>query len=348
MKKVIFIFYLLELFNGIEYLYNYMKKTEDFEPILLVSPKIDKRQSNDNSDVIKYLKNKNYDFIEYDSDFNIKDLKPDYVFYSTPWNNLYPKNITITNIKSILPECKLCYFNYGYIIFSYKSVNYFCNLELKEHFDIIFLENEFVVKDNKIFLDKIKGKYFITGSPKVNYLLNYKNTNTNNKIKNILWCPRWIPYNSNFNKYYNFFLKLADNKNVKIIVRFHPLDKNNKRVFFFRIRKYKKNIKIDNNGSYIDLFEKTDIFISDLSTMIPQFYPTNKPIIYTYHKNNIANELINELTKGMYLVKSTDQLENTINKLLNNNDELYENRLKITKKYFNYNASENICNILKK
>lgn len=342
MKKVIFIFYLLELFNGIEYLYNYMKKTKYFEPILLVSPKIDKRQSNDNSDVIKYLKDKNYDYIEYNNNLNMKDLNPDYVFYSTPFFSLYPKDLWFGKINKI---CKICYFPYGYTIYDKKSINLYVNKDIQKNFSYIFIENEFVYENYKDIIDK---RFFITGHPKVNYLLNNKNTYTNNKIKNILWCPRWIPHNSNFDKYYNYFLRLADNKNVNIIVRFHPLDKNNKRIFFFRIRKYKKNIKIDNNGSYIDLFEKTDIFISDLSTMVPEFFPTGKPIIYTEHNNNIPNNFMNELEKGLYKINNEEKLNKIILKLIDNKDELKDNRKDIIDKYYNkYNASENICNILK-
>lgn len=340
-KNVVFIFYLLELFNGIEYLYNYMKKHDNFNPILLLTPKLDNRSSRDNSDVKDYLKKNNYDFIEYIDNFDITSLKPNYIFYSTPYMTLFPEKI---HCKYIYKICKICYFSYGYTIYDIKDVDIFGIDNIKKYFSYIFIENEFVYSNYKKYIDK---RFFITGHPKVNYLLNRDITYTKNSvIKNILWSPRWIPENSNFDKYYNYFLKLADNKNINLYIRFHPLDCNNKRIFLFRIRKYKKNIIIDKEPLYIKLFDKIDIFISDLSTMITEFYPTGKPIIYTEHKNNKPNDFMKELK--LYKVTNQKELDIKILDLINNNDEFKNTRKKVINKYYNkYNASKNICDILK-
>ena len=343
MKTVIFIVCLQELFNGIEYLYNFMKKDNNFNPNILIIPNIDRRLKNKkNSDFIEYLNKMNYNLIVYNDKFDIKKLNPDYIFYERPFVELFPNKLHPKYLKNI---CKLCYFSYGYTIFDKCSINIFSDTNiLLKYLDYIFIENEFVYNNYKNIID---NRFKITGHPKVNYLVNKNISKNTNKIKNILWCPRWMRKCSNYSNYLDYFIELSRNKNVNITIRFHPLDQHNKDNLFLKLKKYKTHIKIDNNNMYDNTFKNTDIFVSDLSTMIPEFIPTGKPIIYTEHKDNIPNKFMNELEKCIYKVRNKYELEKEMNNLLID-DILFDNRINIINKYYNkYNSCENICNILK-
>jgi len=184
---------------------------------------------------------------------------------------------------------------------------------------------------------------YVTGCVKLH---KYKLLN-NLKYINVGWTPRWLVSDSTFSQYYKYLLNFfKNNSKNELFIRYHPLDINLKRVEFNNFSKDILNINIDKNRCYNYFFNYIDILISDLSSMISEFFILGKPIIYTYKDTHLFNSFGTELQNCLYIVKNETELENTLNELLKGNDILKEKRIKFIKKYYNYNSVENIKNIL--
>ena len=348
MKKIniIIIMFQLETFVGLENLYKYLLNIEKFNVIIINCKNQDKRWIH-NNDAINYLNEKNYKYIRYE-DGDLKYLKPNYVFYQTPYLSHFPKKI---NINEVSKYSKICYFSYGYNFFDPKYAMF--PIDYLKKVNYYFVENEEIkkiwtnyLKFKKININTIEDlqkKCFVTGCPKISNI----KTEFNLKYRNIGWSPRWSPKMSNFENYYKYLTDLFINKSeCNLISRFHPLDNNkNRKLFLNNINKI-KNITNDENEKYDFYFDKIDIFISDMSTMIPEFFLTGKPIIYTYLNTHKINSFGKKLLEGVYIVKNKEELDKILNNLINNIDPLREKRLELIKQFYNYDSLENIANIL--
>ena len=114
-----------------------------------------------------------------------------------------------------------------------------------------------------------------------------------NKIQTITWTPRWsvdpVIGGSNFLNYWSDFLNLIENKKFRFIFRPHPLmfdemikkgfiDEEFKNNFLHKLEQH--NVLFDIDSPIEEIFKKTDLLITDFSTIISQFFMTNRPIIY--------------------------------------------------------------------
>ena len=132
------------------------------------------------------------------------------------------------------------------------------------------------------------------------------------------------------------------------------MNKNNIDFLKSEIKKY-KNISFDKNIETSKIFMNTDIMISDISGMIPEFYIFNKPIIYTKVLDNyyLSNHL-KTFSTGFYTVENEKELIEQLNNLNTpdkiNNDKLKKNReYNINTYYKKYkNSCKNICDVLVK
>ena len=64
---------------------------------------------------------------------------------------------------------------------------------------------------------------------------------------------------------------------------------------------------IDSNSSCEDTFRTCDILVSDFSSMMIEFYPAEKPIIYT-HRKDVFNEYAARMAAGVYWVNNEHEL----------------------------------------
>lgn len=338
--KIIFFIFCIETLSGLENLYEYFINNK-ISCIFLVTQNLDKRWIN-NKNIINYLKIKNYKFIIYKHQ-NIKKYNPKYIFYQSPYQGHYPINLRVEKISKI---ANICYTNYGYSIWSVFKYGY--SLSFLKYVKYFFIENELIKNDyykllyEKKMINLIKNSY-VSGSVKLN---KYKLI-TNFKYVNFGWTPRWLVNDSTFSNYYKYLCNFFKNKtNNKLVVRYHPLDKNPERKIFNNNIKNISNINIDNNICYNFFFNKIDILISDLSSMICEFFILGKPIIYTYKDNNLLNSFGKKLLNCLYVAKNQKELDNILNELLKGNDILKDKRIEFIKKYYNYNSINNIKNIL--
>ena len=106
--------------------------------------------------------------------------------------------------------------------------------------------------------------------------------------------------------------------------------------------KYKKeysdcnNAKIDLQKEYLTTFYSSDFMITDISSIVAEYFLTGKPIIYC-HKKDCFNDFSRKISEGFYWVRNQKELEERINDLMAGNDPLAEVRKKLIKENFYIN-----------
>ena len=118
------------------------------------------------------------------------------------------------------------------------------------------------------------------------------------------------------------------------------------------IRKYEEspNMTIDKNADYLPLFYSSDCLVTDLSSVVPEYLLTGKPIIYCKNKKTV-NNIEGKITEGFYTVHDWNELHSTINQLINGIDPLKKTREKLITEELrydpNYCSGEKITEIIK-
>ena len=222
---------------------------------------------------------------------------------------------------------------------------------------MIFAENEEEYNDYK----SRKGKHtkvFLTGDVRFDKIKDLQNTDSDNwnlpknpNIKRIIWTPRWISSENN-SHFFDYKDKLLDyvenNQDVDFIFRPHPQafanwnatgelpeDKANELKQRF---KNIKNAKIDEEKEFLKTFYSSDFMVTDISSIIVDYFLTEKPIIYC-HRTNHFNEFGAKLSEGFYWVHNWEELETAINMLKRGEDPLNEKRKQIIRENFYVNPN---------
>ena len=301
--------------------------------------------------------------------FELKSLKPDYVFIQQPYNICKPSKY---HSKKISKYCKLCYVHYGILIFKGEVQESVYPPDFFKNVDFVFSENkeqQFVIEN---LAKKINSKLIckLTGYPRFDGLDKYRNINSDNwnlpmseNVKRIIWTPRWCTNENNchFFEYKDKLIEYAEeNKDIDFIFRPHPqafLNWNatgelSKKEAEKHKKRYKNcnNAKIDTRKEYLTTFYSSDFMITDISSIIPEYFLTGKPIIYC-HRTNHFNKFGEKMAEGFYWVHNWEELEKTIEMLKRGEDPLYEKRQQIIKDNFYINpngAGNTIKEIIKK
>lgn len=307
---------------------------------------------------VKFLQNKGINAIQgYDEEngewLNPISVDPDYVFFQTPYS-LFPRPWTIDTISMF---SRICYLSYGTCLFSGDVEKTVHHISLYRYTYFCFMENrvtEKFFKDNfskeKWFSNK---KVVLTGHPKLDSLIGdneiygkARKQEIKEDLKYILWTPRWRTNEGtcHFFDYKNYFIDFCNNHSeINFVFRPHPLCLQN----FLKtgelsideldkmesIYDKKFNMSIDREGDYVDTFLSSDILISDVSSMLLEYFVTGKPIIYS-NRVDVFNDLGKQLSEGMYWVNNINELDTTLKMLLSGNDPLKSKRKKIIQDLF--------------
>lgn len=340
--------------------FNEMILHSDFSVKLLVVPKNINGEFETYEDNYFFTNYPNYciKVIENNKVINIKKLNFDYIFFPRPYDYYLPKGIRSTDLVKFT---RCCYIPYGFSL----SDNFNdCNVD-SSFFDNIYIEfteSEYICsllyKKYKNSCDKNIRHFEYLGYPCLNKYLDMK---PNPTVKTITWTPRWsydIKYGgSNFVEYKDSFINFCRNlpKTIDVIFRPHPLmfdelikkniiTQKEKDNFLYILEEL--NIQMDVKSPIDVILNKTDILITDFSSIILQFFLTNRPIIYC-KKNIDFNETGKIIEKGMYVTTTWDEVEKKCNLLINGIDELSYERENIIKREFS-NLGNSAKNIVKR
>ena len=290
------------------------------------------------------------------------DLKPDYVFYQTPYNGMYPDVLKSDYVSQF---AQICFIPYATILMKGKIEETVYPIDFFKDSTYLFIENDinkniiteyFSIKGT-LFLEK---KIIVTGSTKIENLYTLINDRSLEKdIFTILWLPRWNTHEGmcTFFDYYDILLAyVQEHENIRLIFRPHPLTFQNfihtGEMTLAEVSKVKEtfstpNLILDENPDYVTAFNTANVLVADPTSLIYEFFTTQKPIIYT-RKIDILNAFGAELEKGCYSVTNAEELKNCLDNLVLKNDRLAKTRSDIIQRYFDKNekASEQILDIL--
>jgi UDP-N-acetylglucosamine 2-epimerase len=222
--------------------------------------------------------------------------------------------------------------------------------------DMVFSESNFHAKTLKCHLAQNHAptpKIVVTGFPRFDNLEQYVDADSilwkfpkdQGKFR-VLWTPRWNTNerNSHFFDYKDLLLEYADkNEDVDFIFRPHPQTFRNFTAFgemdeaevenYRKEYRKRKNATIDSQPEYLNTFYSSSAMVTDISSVIPEYFLTGKPIIYC-HKTDCFNAFGKRLSKGFYWVNNWHELEQTLNMIKSGSDPLKEKRLALIKSEF--------------
>lgn len=302
--------------------------------------------------------------------FDLRKLKPDYLFFQQPYNvALNP----LYNSALVSKYCKICYVAYASNFIGTGILEESTPKDFMQNVSLFFTQNEI---DNRLVnsvLENYKNcftKTIITGFPRYDDINKYKNSESSlwkfsrekNKFR-IIWTPRWCTNegNCNFFEYKDALLEYADkNQDIDFIFRPHPhafvglnatgeLPEKEADKYKAEYEK-RENTTIDYQKEYFQTFFSSDCLVTDISSIIADYFLTGNPIIYC-HKKDCFNELSRKLSEGFYWVKNKHELFETLDKIKNGYDPLKEKRQELIKTQFQISdktAGMKITEIIKK
>ena len=189
-----------------------------------------------------------------------------------------------------------------------------------------------------------------------------KKTETKNEKKCILWAPRWTAPSqrkydtaSSFFKYYQKFLLFASSHpELDFIIRPHPLMFPNflaqKLITPSEIDDYMHqcnllgNIQFDEGADYLSTINRTDIFITDYSSLILEYFITGRPVIFLAKGKGFVPEA-QQMDKTLYHAFSWNEIEGLLNNLISGNDEMKEKRFSVMNEFLP-KQSESISSVI--
>ena len=353
-----------------ELLYKELKKNNRFEvlPVLLFPIVTKNRIEYTQKENITFFKNQGIDAIDfYDyknkENKNIMELAPDIVFYQQPW---YLMNI---NHPSIVSQYALtCMAPYGYTTLSpeewgsenvkkvYRDLWCFFS-ESKYHNS--FYKKLCNMQDNLLAVGSLKfDNYKLPVKQEFEDLWKGKNVKSR-----IIYAPHHSINNnglkmSTFTRDYKFFLDFAkDNPQYSFVLKPHPALKS-MCIFekFMTEKEYDdyinewnnlKNATVYDKGNYFDIFKTSDCLITDCSSFLAEYFPTQKPIIFLNRPDRAPfDEFGEKIRKGFYELNNLNGFDTFIkNLLILQEDKLLKVRKEILKNVF-YIPSSNSYEII--
>ena len=374
--RVVFLLQMPEIWGKQQIVYEEMRKRNNIETIIFTIPEYDIKTGKHEKDIaydyaVKEGLTKIVQSEKNGSWVSLKELQPDYVFYQRPYEAYLPE---IYRSKNVLEYAKTCYIPYA--IFA--SISSAMNLEYERGFarNIYYhfvsnLEMERLVQNKFKFTFKRKlRKIKYLGVPIFESVLKNKEIDSSawkqwgvkeNQLK-VLWTPRWTTDEklggSHFFEYKEQFTELIKkDKQIFFALRPHPLAFDNyikeglmsiEEVEMLK-QEYESasNMIIDCRRGYIDTFWGADVLITDISSMLLEFFMTGKPIIFC--GTDVAlDDLHQEVVETLYQGTTWYEIEKILKELKSGNDYLLESRNRVLKERFsNMNrTSEKMVNAI--
>jgi len=356
-------------------IYKLMEQDLRFDPIVVVCPVVNYGKENMLTEMGKtytLFKSKGYNVVktyneEEDTYLDVKkEIAPDIIFFTNPYRGLIEDGYYITNFKDTLT----CYTQYSFNVVNINQVMYdqlFHNILWKAYY-----ETEIHEKIAKEYA-RNKGKnVVITGYPGVDRFIYGVRSgidiwkNPDESLKRIIWAPHHTIDNrenlnySNFLRYHQFMLDLAEKYRDRIQIAFkpHPLLKvklyshkewGRERVdYYYRQWEELENGQLESDD-YVDLFNTSDAMILDSGSFTAEYLCCGKPSLFTFSDLNVR-ERFNEFGKlaleQHYHAYNENDILAYINRVCDEEDIKKNDRKEFYNKYLippnGKSASENI------
>lgn len=343
-------------------LYDLLEKSDVYEPFILVTLLTyvhfgnDKTRNNLDENYNFFKQQGKRVFYAYNQQekryIDLNEFSPDIVFYQQPWG--IAENQEINNVSD---NALCCNFHYGLNLFE-SDVE---NLPFYKKLFLYFIPNEQIKEFFKPFgYENLK----VVGFPKLDVYkklkINTAETKTVIYAPHFSYSPKSILKIGTFDKTGEKILEFAKKHNeYNWIFKPHPVLKNeltNDKKFGAKyVEKYysewAKIGKVYEQGEYFDLFNSSDLLITDCSAFLLEYMPTLRPIIRLENlKSTKLNKFGELIVSGTYRVNSFNEFETCFKSLLiDKKDELLAKRKEIVSMVLTEeSSSQRILNVLDK
>lgn len=356
-----------------DYVYKEMQEDSRFNPIILICPIVNYGKDNMISrmeDSASYFRSKGYNVLcaynkETNEYFDIrKDIKPDILFYTNPYQGLIDDRYYIDSFLDTLTVYV------PYAINNNSDFQYTYNLPFHNLLWRHYIESE-------VHLEYVKSHTFCKGNnakcvgyPGIEGLIRNSNpSSTDWKMKDtlhkrIIWAPHHTIENkgsvvySCFLKYYDYIISLAETyqDEVQFVFKPHPILRNKLDLLWGKERTdayYSKWENMPNtkfhDGDYEDLFLTSDAMIHDSGSFIAEYLYVNKPVMRTMSEvppEEMYNDFALNCLEQYYKAYNEADIELFIQNVINGIDPLKEQRTKFINEVLmpNGSPSQNIIN----
>ena len=334
-------------------LYEILDKHPHFNPLILVCPVVnqdEKYRLQEMEKCYQYFRKKEYTVLRsYDPvtkkyiDVK-KELKPDLIFYTNPYEGLIDNRYYITQFPDILT---------AYVPYAFMSVVYDWTYDLKFHNLLwtFFIETSL----HKHYIERhqcLRGKnVFVSGFPGCDCFMSMNQAKNDvwkikdRKIRRIIWAPHHLinegQRGSNFLEYCDIMPEIARRYEGRLQIAFkpHPLLKkkleqekgwgNERTNAYYRMWNKLANGQLE-EGTYEDLFLSSDALIHDCGSFITEYLFTGRPSLFMLSRNadkEAQNEYGKQALAVHYISESQDEVIRFIEDVvLKGKDPMYEKR----------------------
>ena len=273
--------------------------------------------------------------------YELESLKPDYVFYQRPYDQYLP---ALYRSDVVSKYAKICHVVYGYQVAktterSVLNKRFFRNVYMYFAENTIYYEFN-VNRFKKSHREKIR-KTLNVGYPALEKFVKKKTiSDAPEKGFNVLWTPRWTEDKenggSNFIHFKDKVLELPqENKDLFLTFRPHPMTFTHfitvGRITQEEVDKYVEcyeksdRMYYDNGASYEKTFWESDMLLTDVSSVIAEYFLTGKPVVYC-ETGSCPNALLVEMMKVFYVVHTWEEAKERVVALSRGEDPLKEER----------------------
>ena len=292
---------------------------------------------------------------------DLKAYNFSYVIYNSPYMQYTPDKY---RPRTVSKYTKTCYTPYGFSI-SFMFIPISDSWDFYRWLYCVFCTSP---GDKKIFEERAKKagfidyqKYPFLGFPRMFTFASFKETASTmwsfsrNQFR-VLWTPRWSTDDaiagSNFLKYKDFMIDLINRrKDIDFVFRPHPFTFGNfiktGQMTEQQVRAYKKSCHTDNSrldeiSEFAATFWKSNLLVTDFSSIIIEYFFTGNPIIFCPTKTgmNEPSDEFERILSCCYFANNQIELEKYIIQLKNGIDPLLEKRKQAIKEMFGENIEE--------
>lgn len=358
-------------------LYNLLKESGKFEPIVIIKPIMSrgidymKECMEDTYSALKeqgFAPIKGYDE-KTDTYLDVRnEIDPDIVFFTKAWKPHFHEYFYISRFLDRITFLA----EYGYDVSKH---DFALNFDIQNLVDKFFLPSEKQIPYVKSCMSNHGANLAVTGSMKIERIFdgNYVPKDVwkpqNTMKKRIIWAPHHEDKTPKDMYQYDAFYDLCDlmfeiaykyKDDIQIAFKPHPLLKT--KLYRYWGEKtteeyYQRWDTIENGqletGEFIDLFLTSDAMILDSISFIAEYSATKKPSLFTVgsHSRPMYNSFGQELYEMMYHASAKENLYKQLSDFIENvvimgNDILYEQRASFVNKYIappnNKTAAENV------
>jgi CDP-glycerol glycerophosphotransferase (TagB/SpsB family) len=272
--------------------------------------------------------------------------KPDIVIFLSPYDSTRPQDYHFASIQS---QCsKTVYIQYALEITAGFIIDYFFRQPIHIGCWRIYVRSERYKALFEKYCPRGNDHVVVTGHPKMDLMYRLESHTVCKELvdkiagrKVILWNPHHTLSEEGWGTFlvwYPVIMQIfKETPDIALVVRPHPLLLKNLRSLpegnaalleFMQFANESNNVILDTSEEYLDSFSLSDALISDESSLLLEYLPTRKPILFTPKAGrSLLNEDGEELVRHLYVGKTESDLRDYVAMIARHEDPMLEERV---------------------